>query len=252
VWLPASGELLYALAVTVVAAAVAGLVYWAARRLAYRFLSGVIDRRLLRLLELVFVILAASLFLAVTAHVYGFPLLVLVALSALIIGSLALLVGFRHVVEEYFTGLVLVKAYKLKVGDYVEFDNVRGYIVALEDTALVVRNPHRDLVYIPYTRLAHKSFKRFRVEEGHEIRVHVLAPPGLSLLKVREELSRVAGSLGVEGVKVDVESVRRDGVLLAVRGIIRDPRREDEIRYAILDHVYSAATPSPQAREDGG
>jgi small-conductance mechanosensitive channel len=234
-----SDELLYALFVTIAAAVAAGLVYWVARRLAYRFLSGVIDKRLLRLLEFILIILAASLFLAVTAHVYGFPLLVLVALSVLIIGSLTLLVGFRHVIEEYFTGLVLVKAYELKVGDYVEFDNVRGYIVALEDTALVIRDSHRDLVYIPYTRLAHSSFKRFRVEEGHEIRVHVLVPPGLSLLKIREEASRIARSLGVESVKVDVESVRQDGVLLVVRGIIRDPRREDEIRYAILDHIYS-------------
>jgi hypothetical protein len=59
------------------------------------------------------------------------------------------------------------------------------------------------------------------------------------LLKIREEASRIARSLGVESVKVDVESVRQDGVLLVVRGIIRDPRREDEIRYAILDHIYS-------------
>jgi hypothetical protein len=107
--LPVDGELLYVLAVTVVAVAVAGLAYWAARRLAYTLLSGVVDRRLLRLLELVFAILAASLFLAVASHAYGFPLLALLALSALTIGSLTLLAGFRHVIEEYFTGLCWLK-----------------------------------------------------------------------------------------------------------------------------------------------
>jgi hypothetical protein len=141
---------------------------------------------------------------------------------------------------------VLVKAYGLKVGGYVELDNVRGYIVALEDTALVVRNPHRDHVYTPYTRLARSSFKRFRVEEGREIRVHVLVPRGLSLPKVREEASRMAGSLGVENVRVDVERVGEDGVLLAVRGVVRGSRRGGEIRYAILDHIYSAVNPSSQ------
>jgi hypothetical protein len=244
--------LLYILAVTVVAVAVAGLAYWAARRLAYRLLSGFVDRRLLGLLEPVFAVLAASLFLAMAAHAYGFPLLALVALSVLIIGSSALLVGFRHVIEEYFTGLVLVKAFGLKVGDYVEFENARGYIVALGDTALVVRNPHRDLVYIPYTRLARSHFKRLKAGEGHEIKVHVHAPHGPGLAKVREEASRIAGSLGVENVRVDVESIGEDGVLLAVRGVIRDPRREEEVRYAILDHIYSAINPSPQTREDGG
>jgi small-conductance mechanosensitive channel len=244
--------LLYALAVTVAAVAVAGLAYWAARRLAYRLLSGVVDRRLLRLLEPVFAILATSLFLAVTAHVYGFPLLALVALTVLAMGSSALLVGFRHVIEEYFTGLVLVKAYGLRVGDYVEFDDARGYIVALGGTALVVRNPHRDLVYVPYTRLARSGFKRLTAGEGHEIRVHVHAPHGPGLARIREEASRIAGSLGVENVRVDVESIGEDGVLLAIRGVIRDPRREEEIRYAILDHVYSTINPSPQTREDGG
>jgi small-conductance mechanosensitive channel len=250
--LPAGGELLYILVVTVVAAAVAGLAYWAARRLAYRLLSGFVDGRLLKLLEPVFAVLAASLFLAVTAHVYGFPLLALVALSALIIGSSALLVGFRHVIEEYFTGLVLVKTHNLRVGDYVELENAGGYIVALGDTALVVRNPHRDLVYIPYTRLARSHFKRLKAGEGHEIKVHVHAPHGPGLAKVREEASRIAGSLGVENVRVDVESIGEDGVLLAVRGVIRDPRREEEVRYAILDHIYSAINPSPQTREGGG
>ena len=249
---PAGGELLYILAATVVATAVAGLAYWAARRLAYRLLSGVVDRRLLRLLEPVFLILAASLFLAITAHVYGFPLLALVALSVLIIGSSALLVGFRHVVEEYFTGLVLVKTYNLRVGDYVELENARGYIVALGDTALVVRNPHRDLVYIPYTRLARSHFKRLKAGEGHEIKVHVHAPHGPGLARIREEAARIAGALGVENARVDVESIGEDGVLLAVRGVIRDPRREEEIRYAILDHVYSAVNPSPRAREGEG
>jgi small-conductance mechanosensitive channel len=249
---PAGGELLYILVVTVAATAVAGLAYWAARKLAYRLLSGVVDRRLLGLLEPVFLVLAASLFLAITAHVYGFLLLALVALSALIIGSLALLVGFRHVIEEYFTGLVLVKAFGLKVGDYVEFEDARGYIVALGDTALVVRNPHRDLVYIPYTRLARSHFKRLKAGEGHEIKVHVHAPHGPGLARIREEASRIAGSLGVENVRVDVESMGEDGVLLAVRGVIRDPRREEEVRYAILDHVYSAINPSPQTREGGG
>jgi hypothetical protein len=34
--------------------------------------------------------------------------------------------------------------------------------------------------------------------------------------------------------------------------VIRDPRREEEIRYAILDHTYSAINPSPQTREGEG
>ncbi len=245
------GGLLYVLAVTAVAAATAGLAYWAARRLAYRLLSGVADARLLRLAELVLIVMSASLFLAVASHAYGFPLLGLATLVVLTMGLLALLVGLRHPIEEYLTGLVLVKARGLRVGEYVEFENTRGYIVALDDTALVVRNPHRDLVYIPYTRLARSGFKRVRAGEGHEIRVHVHVPHGPGLAKIREEASRIAGSLGVENVRVDVEHIGEDGVLLAVRGVIRDPRREEEVRYAILDSIYSAINPSPQTREDG-
>lgn len=244
--------LLYVLAVTAATAAAAGLAYWAARRLAYRLLSGVADVRLLKLAELVLIAMSASLFLAVASHAYGFPLLGLATLVVLTVGLLALLVGLRHPIEEYLTGLVLVKARGLRVGEYVEFEDIRGCIVALGDTALVVRDPLRDLVYVPYTRLARSGFKRVSAGEGHEIRVHVHAPHGPGLAKIREEASRIAGSLGVENVRVDVESIGEDGVLLAVRAVIRDPRREEEIRYAILDHVYSAINPSPQTREDGG
>jgi hypothetical protein len=59
------------------------------------------------------------------------------------------------------------------------------------------------------------------------------------LKRVKEEVSGLAGSIGIENIKVDIESVRQGGVVLVVRGIIRDPRKEDEIKYAILDHVYS-------------
>ncbi|MFZ8792274.1 MAG: mechanosensitive ion channel family protein, partial [Acidilobaceae archaeon] len=62
---------------------------------------------------------------------------------------------------------------------------------------------------------------------------------GFGLKRVKEEVSRLAGSLGIENIRVDIESVRQGGVILVVRGVIRDPRKEDEIKYAILDHVYS-------------
>jgi small-conductance mechanosensitive channel len=140
----------------------------------------------------------------------------------------------------------------LRVGDYVEFENTRGYIATLGYTALVVRSPHRDLVYIPYTMLARSHFKRFKADEGHEIRVHVHAPHDPNLAKIREEASRIACSLGVENTRVNVEHIGEDGVLLTIRGVIRDPRREEEVRYTILNHIYSAANPSPQTREDEG
>jgi hypothetical protein len=34
--------------------------------------------------------------------------------------------------------------------------------------------------------------------------------------------------------------------------VIRDPRREEEVRYAILDSIYTAINPTLQTREDGG
>lgn len=232
-------DLVYLAVITVVAAFVAITLYWAAHRLISRVLGGFIDRRLLLVLEFLFMLLAISIFLAVVSHIYGFPLIFVLSLSIFLVGALALLLGARHVLEEYFTGLIAIRAFDLKVGDYVEFDHIKGHIVAIEDTAIVIRDSQRDLVYIPYTKLVHSTFKRFRVEEGHEVRVHILIPHGVGLKKVKEEILKLAETLGLENVRVDIGSMRSDGVVLAIRGIIRDPRREEEIKYAILDHIYS-------------
>lgn len=229
----------YTIIATIIAAFIAIVVYLISHRIAVRLLSSIIDRRLLLFLEFIFILLALSLFLAIVAHLYGFPSLFIISLSIFAVGVLTILIGTRHVIEEYFTGLISVKAYDLKVGDYIELDDIRGYIVALDDTAVVVRDLQRDLVYIPYTKLVHSTFKRFRVEEGHEIRVNILVPHGVGLKRVKDEVTRIANSLGIEDVRVDIGSVRSSGVILVVRGIIRDPRKEQELRYAILDHVYS-------------
>ena len=231
-------DILYYAVLTVAAALAAILVYLAVRRLVLRVLAAFMDRRLVLLLELLFILLALSLFLAVISSIYGLSTIFIVTLAVFLAILVAVLVGTRHVIEEYLTGLVAVKAYDLKVGDYIEFNTIRGHIVALDDMAIVVRDSHRDLVYIPYTRLVHGVFKRFRVEEGHEVRVHILVPHGVGLKRVKEEIVRIAESLGLENVRVDIGSVRSDGVILVARGIIRDPRREEEVRYAILDQVY--------------
>jgi small-conductance mechanosensitive channel len=127
----------------------------------------------------------------------------------------------------------------LHVGDYIEFNNMRGYITALEDTYIVLRDPRREYVYIPYTTLLRSPFRRVKTPEGHEVRIRLFVPRGQELKKVREAVEQVAKEYGLERLSVDVEKIGVRGVVVVVRGMLKDPRQEDEVKYAVLDRVYA-------------
>jgi hypothetical protein len=64
-------------------------------------------------------------------------------------------------------------------------------------------------------------------------------PYKIDVNKLRAELGSVASEYGVENFRIDVDHIGYRGVVLAARGILRDPRREEEVRYALLDKAYS-------------
>lgn len=49
----------------------------------------------------------------------------------------------------------------------------------------------------------------------------------------------MASAFGLEKLSVDVEKIGLKGVVVVARGVLKDPRREDELKYAILDRVYA-------------
>ena len=235
---------LYSALIVVIAVVVGVAVYVFIHRFLFRRMIRVLRRPLIIIIDLVVLLFIASMILGIIGSVYGFHEFFAIIFGLFVIGSLAILLGSRHVLEEYLSGVFSTELYDLKIGDYIELDNVRGHVVALEETAIVIRDPHRDLVYIPYTKLLHSSFKRFRAEEGHEIVVHATIPARASLSALKEDILKEASSLGLENIRISIESLGIDSLRIVIRGIIRDVRREEEIKYLLLDYIYTRALQS--------
>lgn len=232
----------------VAAAAVAALaVYLTGRRAMYRLFGRLLQRELIMVLEFAMALLALTVFTAASPPTLGLHNLYYLLLALFLVTTSILVLGVRHVLEEFLTGIFALRAFNLHVGDYIEVEQVRGYITQVEDAYIVVRDTRKELVHIPYTYLVHRPFKKIRAEEGHEVRVPLFLPYGHDLKRVRDAILSVAAEYGIENLRVDVDSVEPQGAVLVVRGIMRDPRREDEARYAILDKMYAEVGPTRPA-----
>ena len=228
---------------SVVAAAFgASAASYAAARIGFARLSESLGIEAPVLFNGISILLAAVIFLGMMALVFNVYALFILMVMFLAFALIGVLIALRHVLEEYFAGVFIAKIHGIHIGDYLQAGRVTGYVVAMRPTALVIRDIRRNLVHLPYTKLIHEPFNLVRIEEGHEIRVYLYMPHGVDINKLRAELGAVASEYGVENFRIDVEDIRYRGVVLAARGILRDPRREEEVRYALLDRAYSLLT----------
>jgi small-conductance mechanosensitive channel len=204
-----------------------------------RFFSKALTKKQMYLVEFLALLFSISLFLAVASPATQMHNLFFLVLAVFVIAMGVLMLGTWRVLEQYLTGLFVTRVLDLHVGDYVELDNMRGYITALEDTYVVVRDPRREYVYIPYTVLLRRPFRRVKAPEGHEVRVRLFVPRWQELRRVKDVVGQVAKEYGLERLSVDVEKIGVRGVVIVVRGVLKDPRQEDELKYAVLDRVYA-------------
>ncbi|AFA38772.1 Small-conductance mechanosensitive channel [Pyrobaculum oguniense TE7] len=211
------------------------LLIYLTRRI-FRKILNIEQRYLIEFLALLFSI---SLLFAIVSPQVQLHYLFYFIFALFILSVGVILVGTRKILEEYLTGLFITRVMDLHVGDYVEFNKMKGYITALEDTYVVLRDPRREYVYIPYTYFLRTPFRRIKAPEGHEVRVRLFIPHRQDLRKVRDIVGQVAEDYGLEKFNLDVEKIGVKGVVLVVRGVLKDPRQEDELKYAILDRIYA-------------
>lgn len=224
----------------IVAAAASMLLYIVSSMTLFRYLARVVGREMLIVVRITMILLSISLFLAFTSYLYGAHEIFVLIFTLFIVSFLVVVMGARHVLEEYMTGIFASRAYDLRVGDYIEVDDIKGYITALDDTSIIVKDSRRGLVHIPYTMITHRPFKRIKPEEGYEIRVRISLPHVDDIEKILDDAQRIAKELGLDEARADIESIKSSSITLVIRGLVRDPRREDEIKHTILDRLYRA------------
>lgn len=182
---------------------------------------------------------AFSIFLSLITLYYNILSLFILVIIIFIFSVIVIVISMRHILEEYFAGTFVANVHGIHIGDYIEVGNISGYIIAMKSTSLVVRDKKKNLVHLPYTQLLHMPLRVVKPEEGHEVSVHIYVPRGIDLGGLRRALEEGAAEAGLEGFKIDVARISARGIVIAARGLLRDPRREEEVKYALLDRAYS-------------
>ena len=228
------------------------LLYVFSNLLLFRHIIKILGKEFLLILRISTALLSISIFLAFIAYIHGAHEIFVLIFSLFVISFLVVILGARHVLEEYITGIFASKTFDLRAGDYIEIGDIRGYIAALDDTNVIIRDIRKGLIYVPYTMFVHTPFKRAKVEEGYDIRITISLDHSIDLKGLRRELNTIAKDLGLSDLRLDIEAIETSGIVISIRGSIRDPRKQDEIRYALLDRLYPLLFSKDRVHEEAG
>ena len=193
--------------------------------------GDIVQLKLISRIGIIFVLLV------ILMYIYGQHL---AALTLLVLTVIISLIGLRPIIEEYFTGQVMrfIDEYRIGLGDYVEINGIKGYVVKMTCLGIVVRNSRNELAHIPYTKLVKRVIKRIPAKEGVELQVKFKVPKETNIDLLKVKLTDYMMQLGVENAKVEVLSLDIDSTELIARGVFRDLRLIDDVKYKVLDKVW--------------
>lgn len=161
--------------------------------------------------------------------------------TLLVVFAVILILGTRPIIEEYFTGKItrLIKDYSLDVGDHVEVMGIKGYIIKQSSIGLIIRSSRNELIYVPYTLILKNVIRKVPPTEGIEIRIPFKVPKNELLIEdLRKDLTDYMEELGIEDPHVDVAAIEDRFVELMARGIYKDLRTIDDVKYSILNKAF--------------
>lgn len=111
-------------------------------------------------------------------------------------GVAALVLGFaaQSTLKEVFCGVALNATRALKIGDYVEIDNIYGQVFEINWRSISIKNPHTDSLYIfPNSGVSDRTILNFSEPTGRfkyyvSFTVELSAPPELVIRAIATEL----------------------------------------------------------------
>jgi small-conductance mechanosensitive channel/CRP-like cAMP-binding protein len=124
--------------------------------------------------------------------VYGEPIGAVLATS----GAAAVVIGFgaQSTIREVFSGVALSTTQALRIGDYVEINDVYGQVYDINWRSVSIKSPHTDSLYIfPNSAVAEQTILNFS-EPTDRFRYYVKfsaelsAPPELVIRAIAQEL----------------------------------------------------------------
>ncbi|SDR09356.1 mechanosensitive ion channel family protein [Pseudovibrio sp. Tun.PSC04-5.I4] len=126
-----------------------------------------IDRSIIRTATQFLAILCAMILLTYGATRLNIPLYGIIA--GISVGGLAVALAAQPTFENLIGGLILYADGILRVGDFCEFNNIRGHVVTIGMRSTRIRTKDRTLVTIPNADLVKMNFKNFTLKDHFRV-----------------------------------------------------------------------------------
>ncbi len=202
-----------------------------------------IDRSIIRTATQFFAIICALVLLTYGATRLNIPLYGIIA--GISVGGLAIALAAQPTLENLLGGLILYADGIVRVGDYCEFNKIRGHVVSIGMRSTRIRTKDRTLVTIPNADLAKMNFMNFtlkdhfRVVQRFSLEYETSAKQLETLIaKIKAMLSEHPMSLP-DSSRVLLEEIDENGFLILIENGIKAKTRDEylEIQEDILIRV---------------
>ena len=179
-----------------------------------------LDSSLIRTATQLVATLCALILLTYGATRLNIPLYGIIA--GISVGGLAIALAAQPTLENLIGGLILYADGIVHVGDYCEFNKVRGHVVSIGLRSTRIRTTDRTLVTIPNADLAKMNFMNFAMKDHYRVVLRFVLKYDTSARKLEALIAKIKQMLAAyplslpDGAKVRLERNDEVGITLKV------------------------------------
>ncbi len=188
-----------------------------------------IDSSLIRTATQLVATLCALILLTYGATRLNIPLYGIIA--GISVGGLAIALAAQPTLENLIGGLILYADGIVHVGDYCEFNNVRGHVVSIGLRSTRIRTTDRTLVTVPNADLAKMNFMNLTMKDHFRVVLRFVLKYDTSTQKLETLITKIKQMLAAyplslpDGAKVRLERNDEVGITLKVEDSVQASTR---------------------------
>lgn len=190
-----------------------------------------IDRSIIRTATQFFAILCALILLTYGATRLNIPLYGIIA--GISVGGLAIALAAQPTLENLLGGLILYADGIVRVGDYCEFNKVRGHVTSIGMRSTRIRTKDRTLVTIPNADLAKMNFLNFTLKDHFRVVQHFSLEFDTTAEQLEAVISKIKQMLAEhplslpDASKVLLEEIDENGFSILVENGVKASSRDE-------------------------
>lgn len=190
-----------------------------------------IDRSIIRTATQFFAILCALILLTYGATRLNIPLYGIIA--GISVGGLAIALAAQPTLENLLGGLILYADGIVRVGDYCEFNKVRGHVTSIGMRSTRIRTTDRTLVTIPNADLAKMNFMNFTLKDHFRVVLRFALKYDTSAEQLEKLISKIKRMLAKhplsqpDAAKVRLENIDENGIVIQIEDSVQAATRDE-------------------------